>query len=306
MAHSIDHWVLIMMALDLSVGPDARQAALPDSRKKRFRRACAILALLPLLGGCVAVPVVAGAAMIVGGERLSIGAATPVPDSTSSAVPSTVAEVERYIVAQQQLTELPPPDALTGAWEPFINYALEHRIALEGNKSPRSAILAPLTSATIHEPRRRPCTTSTPAVIVDLDDGPTTFSGEQSATPAPGLASALSRLRGAGIVVLWISNADANDVTQVAEALRTSGLDPNGQDPLLLAFNDESRKQVLRDRANEDVCILAIAGDQNSDFDELFDHLRELEYGDFVLSLMKGKGWFVVPTPIPSVPGRSE
>lgn len=292
-----------MMAFGLPFGLDASsRATLTYSRKKRFA-GCAILSLLPLLGGCVALPVIAGAAMVAGRERVTVRAATPVPAPPATAVASEVPEGEQYVV-QRHLTELPPPVAVTEVWEPFVSYALERRNVPEGDSSQQSAILAPLTS--LDQPRRRPCIASTPAVVVDLDEGPATFSAEQPVSPAPGLASAISRLRAAGIVILWISQADANQVTQVANALRTSGLDPAGQDPLLLVRNEQDRKQVMREQANEDVCIFAIAGDQRSDFDELFNYLLDPDYGDFLLSLLEGKGWFVVPTPLASVHDRLE
>jgi predicted secreted acid phosphatase len=135
--------------------------------------------------------------------------------------------------------------------------------------------------------------------VVDLDNGPTTFAPGTASLPAPGLAEALARLREAGIVVLWVSQIDANKVRAVADALQLSGLDPTGHDPLLLVRNRDERKQTLRLEANLDVCVIAIAGDRRGDFDELFDYLRN---PDAALGLegMIGSGWFIEPVPFGS------
>jgi hypothetical protein len=63
---------------------------------------------------------------------------------------------------------------------------------------------------------------------------------------------------------------------------------------LLLIRSAEDRKQLLRENANDDVCVVAIAGDRRGDFDELFDYLRNP--GSAVgLYPMMGSGWFLVP-----------
>jgi predicted secreted acid phosphatase len=144
--------------------------------------------------------------------------------------------------------------------------------------------------------RRQSCPEKQPAEVVDLDDGPVAFSPGTAGLPSPGLTEGLARLREAGIVVLWVSQADANKVREVADALLLSGLDPTGRDPLLLVRNRNDRKQTLRQEANLDVCVIAIAGDRRGDFDELFDYLRN---PDAALGLegMIGSGWFIAPVP---------
>jgi len=129
------------------------------------------------------------------------------------------------------------------------------------------------------------------------DIGPSTFAPGNAIQPSPGLAEGLARLREADIVVLWLSQADANRVREVADALLLSGLDPAGRDPLLLMRNAEDRKQTLRQEANLDVCVIAIAGDQRADFDELFDYLRNPDNA-LRLEGMIGSGWFIAPVPL--------
>ena len=110
-----------------------------------------------------------------------------------------------------------------------------------------------------------------------------------------GVAAGLAHLRDAGVVVLWISKLPAARAADAARALRNSGLDPRRQDQLLLLRRAQDRKQLLREDASDDVCIVAIAGDRRSDFDELFDYLRN-PGSAAGLDAMLGNGWFLVPT----------
>jgi hypothetical protein len=68
-----------------------------------------------------------------------------------------------------------------------------------------------------------PCEANTPAVIIDLDEGPTVFRPGARAQPAWGLPKGLARLCEAGVTELWISGIDANLAPEVRELLRTSG-----------------------------------------------------------------------------------
>ena len=99
------------------------------------------------------------------------------------------------------------------------------------------------------------------------------------------------------MVVAWISGLPADYVAGVGEALRASGLDPAGEDPLLLIRNREDHKQLLREEAHKDVCVIAIAGDGKSDFDELFGYLRDPAAAVSLDSYL-GAGWFLTPPPL--------
>jgi hypothetical protein len=130
-------------------------------------------------------------------------------------------------------------------------------------------------------------------VVVDLDaEAP--FAPAAVTRVPPAVVAALAQLREAGVIVLWVSQASANDVTGIAEAIKASGLDPTGRDPILLVRNAEERKQVLRVEANDTVCVVAIAGDRRSDFDELFDYLRDPSLATAYDGRI-GSGWFLVP-----------
>lgn len=254
--------------------------------------------MLPLLSGCIAalaVPAMTAAGVF--SEKRRVRAATQptlAPVVTVEAAPDPDAtEAALTPVAVPALTAAP----LNELWRPFVVYALERAQAMREQRGPaQSALLTPDSRFSL-APSHRPCRSSEPAVVVDLDVGAAAFAPGTAAQPAPGLAAALARLRADGIVVLWLSQVDANRVNEVAQALRDSGLDAGGRDPLLLVRNEDERKQVLLEEANEDVCVLAIAGDRRSDFDELFDYLRDPASAS-ALDVMVGAGWFLVPAPL--------
>lgn len=266
-----------------------------DARRRRLAGLLA-LALLPSLSGCiaaaVAVPLISAVSIAAKGVR--VRAATPVPEMPNRA------DGPASPVRLTSLTELPAPGRPGGGgdpWQPFVAYALRRAT---GPELTQSVLLSESGSSSLSQ-RLRDCPEREPAVIVDLDAGPAAFSPGMAGSPAPGLAEGLARLREAGVIVLWISQIDANQVREVADALVVSGLDPTGRDPLLLARNAEDRKQTLREEANLDVCVIAIAGDRRSDFDELFDFLRDPN-GARALEGMFGSGWFIAPVPFGQPP----
>lgn len=264
---------------------------------RRAAPCVAALALLASLSGCVAaavaIPLAAAAGMIR--ENVRVRAATPVPERRAGEDAALAGPRRVGGPTLTGLSALPAPSiAGTAAdpWRPFVDYALR-RAADEQQTD--SALLGPDALSTL-QPRRLACPQRPAAVVVDLDAGPAAFAPATTGLPSPGLAEGLARLREAGIVVLWISQASANEVRAVADALLLSGLDPTGRDPLLLMRNAEDRKQTLRQEANLDVCVIAIAGDRRGDFDELFDYLREPAAAGG-LEVMLGSGWFIAPTP---------
>jgi hypothetical protein len=194
------------------------------------------------------------------------------------------------------LTELPPPSgnvsAAAAPWRDFASYALARASGVAAGQNEVSALLSPEAVVSFGT-RRRPCVGREAAVVIDLDPGTAVFVPGPAA-PMPDIAAAVAQLRDAGVIVLWVSQASANDVAGVAAALQASGLDPTGRDPILLVRNAEERKQVLREEANATVCVVAIAGDRRSDFDELFDYLRDPRL-ETAYDAQIGDGWFIVP-----------
>ncbi|MXP40769.1 hypothetical protein GRI75_03795 [Altererythrobacter soli] len=281
----------------------------PGSPLSERRRAWLALGLLPLLSGClgaVALPLLAGGAFMVR-DKHRVRAATEVP----SPDPKVTLETEQAREAVggiepgtgveiTSLRELPPPSGAVAAapvserWEQFFAYTASKAQPAAGEASRlQSALLQ--SPPSIDAPVRRECPAQFPAVVIDLDDRSTPFAPERLSAAPAGTAEGLARLRAAGITVLWISRLPAGRAGDVARALRASGLDPQGQDQLLLLRSGEDRKQVLRQEANLDVCVVAIAGDERSDFDELFDYLRDPD-GAVGLYPMMGDGWFLVPS----------
>ena len=143
-----------------------------------------------------------------------------------------------------------------------------------------------------------------PAVVIDLDDGSQAFAPQRLATAPAAVAEGLAGLRQAGFVVLWITRLPASRASDVARALRVSGLDPQGEDQLLLLRNASDRKELLREDASKDVCVVAIAGDERGDFDELFDYLRDPRL-ESSYDAPIGAGWFLVP-PLLDAPATSQ
>ena len=270
-----------------------------STKGKRLAAGLALILLAPLTGcvGAAVIPLLASGPLF---GRHHVRAATQVPGSkaerkaaakrgqSGQAAPSKVTLVEA--------SELPVETGEGTApepWQKFFAYALASEDASGKASSGRSVLLTP--HPPIDKPSLRDCRTPAPAVIIDLDDGARPFDPPALGRAPAGVAEGLGKLRKAGIVVLWISQLPAARAADVARALRSSGLDPTGTDQLLLVRNPNDRKQLLREDASEDVCVVAIAGDQRGDFDELFDYLRR-PWEAFGLDTMLGNGWFLVPS----------
>jgi hypothetical protein len=257
------------------------------------------LALLPLLSGCLGaavIPILASGPLV---GRHHVRAATPVPKqktrSRSAPAPANNAPSNPAAAAAESS---PNESSTAGApsapepWQKFFAYALASEDTNGRVSSGHSALLT--FNPPIDMPSLRDCQTPVPSVVIDLDDGPGTLDPQQLKPAPAGVAEGLAKLRQAGIVVLWISQLPAARAADLAQALRTSGLDPLGADQLLLLRGPKDRKQLLREDANQDVCIVAIAGDRRADFDELFDYLRRPAEAAG-LDVMLGNGWFIVP-----------
>jgi hypothetical protein len=275
---------------------------------------CAAAAIAPLVAGGL----VAKSTTDARNKKRALRAATPVTpadlaaaDLAAAASPLAGPADAGTVRSQSEpgtslrltgLSALPRPDAASRVvdaavgdpWAPFFTFALA-RAASQSEGRERSALLAQGTS--LLRPAQRDCADRAPAVIIDLDPGSAAFTPAEGAGPAPGLVEGLARLRAAGVVVAWISQSPASAVGSVARALRDSGLDPDGRDPLLLVRGSDDRKQSLREEANRDVCVIAVAGDRRGDFDELFDYLRDPASASGLDSML-GSGWFLVSPPL--------
>ncbi|MEL6531070.1 MAG: hypothetical protein AAGK01_01645 [Pseudomonadota bacterium] len=270
-------------------------------RQNAALKAAALLVALLSLNGCVAaaIPLVAGAAV----------ARTATDGQEPGDAEQAQAERQAALNAQVELSELaaaPPPIAVENLapastprsladadeFSDLIRYASEASQPSAGQAVPPSAIL--LDSTSLRE-KRAPCLANLPTVLIDLDpeDGQFALEGKDRIA-SPTLVEGLAQLREEGISIVWISGHSAADADRVRVQLKRSGLDPDSTDQMLLMRYPGDRKQTRRQDLAEVSCIIAIAGDSRSDFDELFDYLVNPEAA-LALELLIGQGWFLIP-----------
>jgi hypothetical protein len=221
-------------------------------------------------------------------------------------LPAPAAGTRREVAAQEvaaarltDLRELPPPKAsyagdAGSSHASFADYAARQAaIPIVGGER-RSALLADSASM---EPVTRDCSIHPAAVLVDLDPSGATVDLSQPLTGDPALAARLAQLRAEGVTVGWTSSRTADQAGAIRKALVTAGLDPVGRDELVLLRFPEERKQTRRDEFARSHCVVAIAGDERADFDELFAYLRNPAAAQPLETLI-GAGWFIIPSPL--------
>lgn len=274
----------------------------------------AVLALVASqLGGCVAaalVPIAASGALakrtVDAGRRVTpvvvVGAGSAIPEPAD--LPTTPAHASpepawpepalTASVAGPALLTPAPADDGYAAMAAFVMAASERR---KPGVIRKSALLDQKTLVSL--PKMVDCTDQRGALVIDLDPGEKPFDLTNPPSPAPHLAQYLRTIRGTGTAVLWIATLPESASKDIATILRATGLDPLGIDRTLLLARNETRKQQILNRADTDWCVLAIAGDRQADFDEVFDYLRNPD-GPVALALEQhiGAGWFLVPPPI--------
>lgn len=283
------------------------------------------------LGGCVAVALVplAAGGTLTGSQLAGRKAAKPtaekqvtpvviVGQGTSSAPLASTSQPAPPISAPSQgvtatepasdagsdqavPAQTPEPESESGGFAAMASYVLS---AVEAGKAADKAG-GKRTSALLDQgslvlvPKTKPCGRERGALLIDLDPGTKAFDLDDPPLPAPGLAEYLRTIRGTGIAVVWIATLPEASAKQLGTILKATGLDPLGIDQVLLLRRNETRKQQILLRADEDFCVLAIAGDRKADFDEVFDYLRNPD-GPVAVALEQniGAGWFLVPPPI--------
>ena len=283
------------------------------------------------MSGCVAVavPIVAGAA-IAGGKDVvgnrgkpgkMAGAAQPpheAPDAEIANTP-TISQSEMAALPSPSVTgpglrhddgetalvltdlaQLPAPESSgmstvrsSARLDRFTRYVLEQARPLaqilSGETQQMSALLA--APGTLNA-ERVACTASAPAVLIDLDPGKGTFDPLATPPHSPALTAALGQLREHGVAVVWISNLSENFSDSIRGSLMQSGLDPSGKDSILLMRHLDERKQTRREEIATSHCLIAILGDQRTDFDELYMYLRDPGTAQALEPLIDN-GWFI-------------
>lgn len=301
----------------------------------------AVLSLPASLGGCVAaaIPVLAAGGLVVRDDKPDsapdqiepIVEVQPKVEAPLATVPAQQLAVEPGTAAP--VMELPPVDqpgsdtqalaapapavsavaatssaSATGQLEAAqrVNpYAAFYRHAAE--QARLDPVAAPRSSAVLAapgslQPVMSDCAILPPAVVVDLDPATGRVPLGAPFAANPDLAEVLAALRVQNVAVFWISANSAADAGRVRERLLESGLDPWGRDGLLLMRRAEDRKDARRRELSETHCVSAIAGDSRSDFDELFDFLRN-PAAAAPLEPLLGAGWFLTPPPVTAKEG---
>ncbi|WP_379548819.1 hypothetical protein ACFCW2_06530 [Qipengyuania sp. DSG2-2] len=181
------------------------------------------------------------------------------------------------------------------AYDPFFGYVLSQvsQDPLSGEERQSALLSNPgkLDADTL------PCGFRPPAVMIDIDpaDGLVPLTGEPSLN-AP-LARVVSALRARGVTIFWVTGRTADHAGEVRTRLILSDLDPAAEDRLIVMRYPQDRKQTRRRAFADEHCIVALLGDEKSDFDELYDYLRTPDDA-VTLERLVGNRWFLAPTPL--------
>ena len=290
-----------------------------------------VAALIPVAAGGLLVSKQANPGFISDTRNL---AAVPSPEAEAEAAPAPQANVARTadsgpvptrLPASRALlerlnapaeapevelvdtTSLPRPtgDAKNGlaarllagnrAYDPFFG-----RVLAQVSQSPEAGGTrqsALLTNPGKLDAETLECGMRPPAVMIDLDPegGLVPLDGEPSLN-AP-LARVASVLRSRGVSIFWVTGRTADRAGDVRLRLALSGLDPEAEDSLIAMRYPQDRKQTRRRAFAEDHCVVALLGDEKSDFDELYDYLRSPDDA-VTLERLVGDRWFLAPTPL--------
>lgn len=222
----------------------------------------------------------------------------PAANQAVAAPENNEASVENSEAGPQDIAEANPVSTDFRAYDVFYGY-VEQQSRRDPVGNPRQSAL--LASPGSLSPRRTDCSIRPPAVLVDLDPAGSAMSLTNGQRPDPALTQILLSLRLQEIEIFWISQRPALDAGAIRRALVASGLDPQGRDGLLLMRREDDRKQIRRQELGETHCLLAIAGDERADFDELYLYLKDKSAAQPLEELI-GAGWFLTPLPLTDLP----
>ncbi len=258
-----------------------------------------------VLQGCIAaaaIPVVASGALVRSQTDGEVADVSP-PQKATPVEPRFVqlAGTEAQIVSGHAfIGEAPAPDAAPNPqgqgdaiWglTRITDYARGLMETSRAEGAPVSAVLADPSSL---RPERARCAGTTPMILLDLDPAGRLFDAQRMPAASPQAIETLRSYREAGGFIAWISGHSAIAAGDIRSALKSSGLDPDNADQLLLMRYPGDRKQTRREELAESSCLLAIAGDDRADFDELFDYLANPDAA-LGLELLIDNGWFLMP-----------
>ncbi len=217
----------------------------------------------------------------------------PPPANTAPPAPNETADP---VGAEPPTARVPAatPARSLRAYDALLSYAVTEAARDPVERPRMSAVLQAPTSLS---PARADCSIRPPAVLFDLDPADGLFDPDTMDQSDPLLDVMVRRLRAEAIDIFWISGLPALRAGDVRRVLKNSGLDPKGDDGILLIQRSEDRKQERRKQLQETHCLIAIAGDTRSDFDELYEYLKTPELSQPLEELV-GSGWFLAPLPL--------
>lgn len=296
----------------------------------QFRLSLLVLTALPLLSGCVAALLPLAALGTIGKNEIDrsrakqelvasgaidlaipVGSVTIGLDGDSAAgLPakddSFSGQGGAFEIAELNLDDnsaddgsqiFPPPGPGASPYANFAAHALKQSARLEAGEGVESVVLVPRVD--IFNPETMECEGKPLAVLIDLD-GPTDGDLIKAETlyRQNGLVEALNNLHSAEISVIWLSDQPVAASARISAILNEAGFSHSESDDFLfLDRGGEDRKQVRRWDAARNYCIVAVAGDDRADFDELYDYLLEPD-GAITLNHMFDNGWFLTPPPL--------
>ncbi len=181
----------------------------------------------------------------------------------------------------------------------FARYALDQMAKRNGGEAVGSAVLVEQVSLT--SPKTIDCGAKPMVAMIDLD--PAVGATSHSVADVAGLGAILQTMRDRGVGIAWMSDRSDGELAAEIDALRAANLPViKGEDLLLFGGRKAPRKQERRWSLAKTYCIVAVAGDRKSDFDELYDFLRDQDYA-IRLDMFLGRGWFELAAPaVPQVP----
>jgi hypothetical protein len=190
-----------------------------------------------------------------------------------------------------------PPSNAAGAnpgYDTLYDFAeRQARLPVAGSERYSAILAQPLDL----RPETKECSIHPVAVLVDLDPAGGTLDPAAATHADAQLAAKLAALRADDVAIGWISSNSADRAGDVRRALVSSGLDPDGRDELVLMRYPDERKQTRREDFASEFCLVAIAGDNRGDFDELFDYIKN-PFLAAPLDALLGNGWFLIPQPL--------
>lgn len=296
----------------------------------RLRLSLIALAVLPLLSSCVAALLPLAALGTMGKKQIDraeakrelvasgaidlampAGKVTIGPDSgTVDALPRTEKKFSgqggAFEIAESDL-DGDAADYIAQYYQPrgsnaspyagFAAHALKQSARLEAGDGVESVVLIPRVD--VFKPKTMACEGKPLAVAIDLDD---TTGGDWTKAETlyrqNGLIEVLASLRAAEISVIWLSDQPVAASEKISTILGEAGFSQSESDDFLfLDRGGDDRKQVRRWDAARNYCIVAMAGDDRADFDELYNYLRDPD-GAITLENMFDNGWFLTPPPL--------